>query len=119
MSKIKEATKQGTVRVPAARDSHSTLSVPSGIASAAGIVESPEASEMLGEEKQAPEVTEELLDKQQEIVRGTAKLAIFLGQYILKLEGRDRCCGPKPHDKITELHRQIDALQRDMANGFT
>lgn len=43
---------------------------------------------------------------------------LYLMEYCLYNEGRDRHYGPKPHERVREIRRLADQTRKEIANGF-
>lgn len=51
-------------------------------------------------------------------LRSTQHALLYLMEYCMYNEGRDRHYGPKPHDRIREIRRLADQTRKEIANGF-
>ena len=55
----------------------------------------------------------------EERVRSVQHSMLYLMEYCLFNEGRDRHYGPKPNERIREIRRLADTTRKEIANGFT
>lgn len=54
----------------------------------------------------------------EENVQATQHALLYLMEYCLYNEGRDRHYGPKPHERVREIRRLADQTRKEIANGF-